>query len=154
MFDFDIIRKVYSPAFTGMSSLLLLACSPSNKAQGFNELPLNSLMQCSFDSYDGEGITALEPLSIKLNGKDNSFDILNDPFERDTSKYKLDQNELAIKLSYEYHEMLEIYPHRCQYKINRVDGVGSHSCMLSETDTFQLYYPYKVECKYITATKF
>ena len=97
---------------------------------------------------------ALEPLSLKLSATDNSFGILNDPFERETKSFVYELNDLALILSYEYHEMTELYPHRCQYKINRVDGIGAHNCMLAETDHFQLHYPYKIECKHITETKF
>jgi len=112
------------------------------------------LIQCSFDAYGEEGIKALEPLSLKLSEADNSFKILNDPFERETKPLKYELNELTLTLSYEYHEMMEPYPHQCQYKINRVDGIGVHTCMLAEADHFQLHYPYKTECKHIIETKF
>jgi len=143
------------PAFAGMIGLVLMGCSAKESKELMSKpLLTEGLIQCSFDAYGEEGIKALEPLSLKLNASDNSFEILNDPFDRDTEALKYQANELALILEYNYHEMMEPYPHECQYKINRVDGSGVHACMLAETDTYQLHYPNKIQCKHILETKF
>ena len=140
------------PAFAGMSGLaLLMGCSPEPNV--WKPALTEGLIQCTFDAYGNEGVKAIEPLSVKLNNK-NSFEVLNDPFDRgEFESRELIVNELAIILKYKFHEMMEIYSHQCQYKINRVDGTGSHTCMLAETDHFQLHYPYQVSCKHIVETK-
>jgi len=142
------------PAFAGMIGLGLVACKAVSKEAVSKPLLTEGLIQCTFDAYGEKGVTALEALSLKLSASDNSFQILNDPFERDIQALKYQVNELALKLEYKYQEMMEPYPHACHYKINRVDGSGVHLCMLAETDTYQLYYPYKIQCEHIVKTKF
>ena len=143
---------IYRSLILSMAGLAIIGCN--SEANKWKPAITEGLLQCSFDAYGEESVKALEPLSLKLSATDNSFGILNDPFERETKSFVYELNDLALILSYEYHEMTELYPHRCQYKINRVDGIGAHNCMLAETDHFQLHYPYKIECKHITETKF
>ena len=143
----------YLISLVAMCGLIFLTACAADEPQK-NSLLTDGLIQCTFDAIGNKGTTALEPLSLKLGADDNEFEILNDPFERTSTLLKYELNELALILRYEYQEILELYPHQCQYKINRVDGVGAHSCILAETDHYQSHYPHEIECEHVVELKF